>query len=172
MCIKVGFTQAYKVNGGTTLVELVMAIAIAGVLVVGLMTTYAAIVGHSSDPMIRTQAVTLAESFLEEALLKSYLDPDGSVCPASPGGNRENFNNVCDYNNYSSSSISLPNGAVITELAGYSVAITVASIATGELGAVPSNCALKVTVAITSPLNETVNVTGYRTDYESDPVCS
>lgn len=169
MCINAG-SACYQ--RGTTLVELVMAIAIAGVLIVGLMTTYAAIVGRSADPMIRTQAVALAESFLEEALLKPYLDPGGSVCPPSPGGNRENFNNVCDYNNYNSASITLPNGANIAELAGYSVAITVANITAGELGAVPTHCALKVTVTISSPLNETVNVVGYRTDYESDPVCS
>ena len=157
---------------GTTLIELVMAIAVAGVLLVGLMTAYSSIVGRSADPMVRTQSVSLAESYLEEALLKPFHDPSGSVCPATPGGNRENFNNVCDYNNYSSSSITLPNGATVAGLSGYSVSITVANISAGELGAIPANCALKVTVNITSPLNETVNVTGYRTDYESDPACS
>lgn len=157
---------------GTTLVELVMAIAVAGVLLVGLMTAYSSIAGRSSDPMVRTQAVSLAESYLEEALLKPFHDPAGSVCPASPGGNRENFNNVCDYHNYSSASISLPNGALVSGLNGYSVAITVTNIAAGELGAVPTNCALKITVNITSPLSEVVSLIGYRTDYESDPACS
>ncbi|RLT97931.1 MAG: type II secretion system protein [Ketobacter sp.] len=157
---------------GTTLVELVMAIAVAGVLLVGLMTAYSSIVGRSSDPMVRTQSVSLAESYLEEALLKPFHDPGGSVCPASPGGNRENFNNVCDYHNYSAASITLPNGAVVSGLNGYSVAITVTNIAAGELGAIPTSCALKVTVNITSPLNEVVSLTGYRTDYESNPACS
>jgi len=156
---------------GTTLVELVMAIAIAGVLVVGLMTAYSSIVGRSSDPMVRTQAISLAESYLEEALLKPYLDPSGTVCPAAPSGNRENFNNVCDYNNYMSSSITLPNGASVSGLSGYSVSISVESIEAGDLGAVPTNCALSVVVKITSPLNETTSVTGYRTDYESAPAC-
>lgn len=161
-----------SLQGGTTLVELVMAIAVAGVLVVGLMTAYASIVGRSADPMVRTQAISLAESYLEEALLKPYLDPGGSVCPPSPGGNRDAFNNVCDYNNYSSTTITLPNGATVPGLNGYSVAISVSPIAAGELGTIATNCALKVTVNITSTLNQTVSVTGYRTDYESNPICS
>lgn len=169
MYIKLNAPNALR---GTTLVELVMAIAIAGVLVVGLMTAYSSIVGRSSDPMVRTQAVSLAESYMEEALLKPFLDPSGSVCPASPGGNRENFNNVCDYNNYSSSNITLPNGATVSGLSGYSVSISVANISAGDLGSIATNCALSVTVNITSPLNETVSITGYRTDYESTPTCS
>ena len=156
---------------GTTLIELVMAIDIAGVMIVGLMTAYASIAGRSADPMIRTQAISLAESYLEEALLKPFLAPDGSVCPASaPTGNREDFVRVCDYNNYNSSSITLPNGAAVAGLAGYSVAMSVAT--TSDLDSVPSNCALKVTVNITTPLNETVSLIGYRTQYESDPACS
>jgi len=156
---------------GTTLVELVMAIAVAGVLMVGLMTAYSSIVGRSADPMVRTQAISLAESYLEEALLKPFLAPDGSVCPASaPGGNREDFIRVCDYNNYSSSNITLPNGATVAGLAGYSVAMEVST--TADLGGVPANCALKVTVNITTPLNETLSLSGYRTNYESDPACS
>ena len=161
-----------KRQQGTTLVELVMAIAVAGVLVVGLMTAYASIVGRSADPMVRTQAVSLAESFLEEALLKPFLDPDGTVCPASPGGNRDNFNNVCDYHNYNSATITLPNGTTVSGLSGYSVSITVTNISAGELGAIATNCALKVTVNVTSPLNEVLSLSGYRADYESDPVCS
>jgi len=157
---------------GLTLVELVMAIAMSGILVVALMSSYSSIVGRSSDPMIRAQALAIAESFLEEASGKAFLDPGtGSRCPA-PEASRSSFNNVCDYNGYSASTITLPTGAAVSGLTGYAVAISVAAIASGELGVVPTTCALKITVAVTSPLNETLSVTGYRTDYESTPACS
>lgn len=155
---------------GITLVELVMAISLAGIMIVGLMSAYASIAGRSSDPLVRTQAITLAESYLEEALLKPFLDPIDLIrCPASPGGNRENFDNVCDYNNYSSANISLPNGTQITALSGYSVSITV--VDSTDLTGISSNCALKVTVNVTSPLNETISVSGYRANYAS-PGCT
>lgn len=163
----------YVRQRGLTLVELVMAISLSGIMVAGLMTAYSSILSRSADPMIRTQAITLAQAYLEETLQKPFYDPaTGTICPASPGGNRDNFNNVCDYNGYTSSSISLPNGAAVAGLSGYSVAIVVANIGSGELGSLASNCGLKVTVNIISPINETISLVGYRADYESQPACS
>ena len=158
---------------GMTLVELVMAIALAGIMLAALMSAYSSIVGRSADPMVRMQAVAVAESLLEEALLKPFLDPvTGTRCPAPPSGNRENYNNVCDFNGYSSTGVTLPNGSTVSGLENYAVAITVSDISTGELGSVPTQCALRVSVAVTSPLNETITLNGYRTDYESSPPCS
>ena len=75
----------------------------------------AAIVGRSADPMIRIQAVAVGESYLEEALLKPFLDPATLTrCPASPGGARDNFNNVCDYAGYNASAVTLPNASTAT----------------------------------------------------------
>ena len=173
MCTEQNQNRHAKKTAGMTLVELVLAIALAGLMVAGIMSSYSAIAGRSADPMIRIQAVAVAESFLEEALLKSFLDPlTLTRCPASPGGARDTFNNVCDYAGYSASSVTLPNGAAVTGLENYAVAISVADIASGELGVVPTQCALKVTVSVTSPLNESTVLTGYRTDYESTPSCS
>lgn len=157
---------------GMTLVELVMAIALAGIMVVALMSSYSSIVSHSSDPMVRAQSLAIAESFLEEASNKAFLDPaTGNRCP-TPESSRASFNNVCDYNGYAASTITLPSGTVVSGLTGYSIAISVAAIASGELGSVSTNCALKVTVSVTGPLNETLSIVGYRTDYESTPPCS
>lgn len=162
-----------RLHAGMTLVELILAIALAGLVVAGIMSAYSTVAGRSADPMIRTQTVALAESFLEEALLKPFLDPvAASRCPGPPSDNRDNFNNVCDYNGYNASTITLPNGSTVTSLNGYSVRISVADIGSGELGAIATHCALKVTVSVTNPLNETTILTGYRADYESTPPCS
>lgn len=155
---------------GLTLVELVIAIAVAGVLVAALMSSYSAVVGRSADPMIRTQTIALAESFMEEATLKPFLDPaTGTRCPTAPAS-RANFNNVCDYNGYSDNSIRLPDGSTVASLSGYSVSIVVAD--TNSLPGIASNCALRIAVSVTNPLNETMTLVGYRTDYESNPACS
>ncbi|MEE2733225.1 MAG: type II secretion system protein [Pseudomonadota bacterium] len=162
----------YINHKGMTLIELVMAIALAGILVAALMSSYSSIVGRSADPMIRVQSIAIAESYLEEVLQKPFLDSaTNSRCPGATGG-RSTFNNVCDYNGYSSSSITLPNGSAVSSLNGYSVSISVADIAVGELGAIPTHCALKVTVTVTNPIQDAMSLTGYRTDYESDPDCS
>lgn len=162
-----------KNNAGMTLIELILAIALAGLMVAGLMSAYASLAGRSADPMIRTQTVALAESFLEEALLKPFLDPATQTrCASTPVGSRDQYNDVCDYNGYSASGISLPNGAAVTGLSGYAVAIQVSDISSGELGSIPTTCALKVTVTITSPLNTATQLSGYRTNYESTPPCT
>ena len=69
-------------QAGTTLIELVMAIAVAGVLLVGLMTAYSSIVGRSADPMVRIRSVELAQSTLEEILSKAFDQntPVGGGC--------------------------------------------------------------------------------------------
>ena len=157
---------------GITLVELVMAIALSGILIVGLMTAYSSIVGRSADPMVRTQAIAIAESFLEEASLKPFLDPaTGSRCGGATPASREDYNNVCDYNGYSSTTISLPNGTGVASLNGYAVSISVVDYA--SLPSTASQCALQITVTVTSPLNESISLVGYRTDYETQsPPCS
>ena len=156
-----------------TLVELILAIVIAGILVAGLMSSYSAVVGRSADPMLRVQTTLLAESFLEEVLIKGFLDTTtGTRCPASPGGVRTNFDNVCDYAGYSSTSITLPDGTAVTGLSGYAVAISVEDVSAADLPGVPTHCALKVSVSVSNPLGETTTLTGFKTDYESSPACS
>lgn len=163
----------YVKSKGMTLIELILAIVLIGIMVAGLMSAYSVIVGRSTDPMIRSQTTMLAESFLEEVLLKRFLDPTTSTrCPASPGGVRNNFDNVCDYAGYTSSAITLPNGSSVSGLSGYSVSITIQDIASGELPSVPTNCALKVSVAISNPLGDTSVFVGFKADYESSPACS
>lgn len=162
---------------GMTLVELVLAIALSGIMVAALMSSYANMVGRSADPMIRAQTIAIAESFLEEALQKPFLDPGpgvgvGTRCPASPGGARTNFNNVCDYNGYGPVAIVLPDGSAVAGLTGYTVSITVTDISSGDLPSITTTCALKVQVSVANPLNETTTLVGYRADYENDPACS
>jgi MSHA pilin protein MshD len=66
---------------GLSLIELVMAIMIISVSVAGVLMVFSNSVRNSADPMVRKQAVTIAESMLNEVLAQpfSYCDPQDPV---------------------------------------------------------------------------------------------
>ncbi len=63
---------------GLTLIELIMFIVILSVGVVGLLGVMNSTIKHSADPMIRKQALAIAESLLEEIELQpfTFCDPN------------------------------------------------------------------------------------------------
>ena len=151
---------------GVTLVELVIAIAIAGIGIVTLLNTFSSIVSRSSDPMIAQQSIAIVESFIEEITALPFLDPSSlSICPAAPAS-RSDFDNVCDYNAYSASSITDLAGNTLA-LSSYQVSVAVnngASLA-GHLGTISGNDLLQIVVTITNPLGENVTLSAYRARY-------
>jgi len=151
---------------GVTLVELVMAIAIAGIGIVTLLNTFSSVVGRSADPMIMQQSIAIAESFVEEITAQSFLDPSTSTaCPAAPA-NRANFDNVCDYNGFSATTVTDIAGNSLA-LTGYQVSVAVNNgpSLNGHLGAIPGNDILQIVVTVTNPLGENVNLSAYRARY-------
>lgn len=155
-----------SVQKGVTLVELVMAIAIAGIGIVTLLNTFSTVVGRSADPMITQQSIAIAESFVEEITAQPFLDPSTStVCPAAPAS-RNNFDNVCDYNAFSATTITDVAGNNLG-LTGYQVSVVInngASVA-GHLGSISGNDILQIVVTVTSPLGENVSLSAYRVRY-------
>lgn len=151
---------------GVTLVELVIAVAIAGIGIVTLLNTFASVVSRSADPMIAQQSIAIAESFVEEITALPFLDPaSATTCPSAPGS-RTSFDNICDYNGYSASTITDLAGNTLA-VSGYQVSIVVtngASLA-GHLGGISGSDLLQVVVTITNPLSEMVTLTAYRARY-------
>ncbi|GLQ33506.1 prepilin-type N-terminal cleavage/methylation domain-containing protein [Litoribrevibacter albus] len=147
---------------GMTLVEMVIAIAVAGIAVAALAAAFSSIVTRTADPMIQTQAQVAAESLMEEILLKPFSDPSsGTTCPSAPA-NRQDFDNVCDYNGYSSVGIVDQTGTSVSGLENYSVSV---STTLSAFSSIPSADALLVTVTVTSPLGADVVLSAYRTNY-------
>lgn len=176
---------------GISLIELVMFIVIVSVGIVGVLSVMNMNTQSSADPMLRKQALSIAESLLEEIQLQSFTfcDPDdANVATATAavisaagcatlvetmGSEGEGryapplFDNVNDYNNFN-----LPTppgirditGANIAGLAGYSATVTVAETA---LGTVPATDSLFITVTVTPPSGAADNIvlSGYRTRY-------
>ena len=92
-------------QAGITLVELIVSIVVIAVAVSGVLLAVQFTTRHSADPMIRQQAVAIADAYMEEILLKPYEDPGGSG-----GTSRRNYNYVYDYNEINSTEPKDQNG--------------------------------------------------------------
>lgn len=156
---------ANKSDRGFSLIELVMAISLMGLAMAGLMTAYANTVKRSADPMIMQQGLIIAESLMEEILLKPFLDPSsGTACPAAPTS-RTDFNNVCDFNGYVSATIKDQSGTSYSQLSGFSISVAVSNSAAGELGSVATADLLRIVVTVSNALGSHVKLTSYKTNY-------
>src|ERR1035437_6169769 len=87
---------------GFTLIELIIFIVVVSVGLAGILSVMNTVVKSSADPMVRKQTLAIAESLLEEILLKDYADPNGGAngrTACSAGGvasTRYLWNDVCD----------------------------------------------------------------------------
>ena len=138
---------------GFTLIELIIFIVVVAVGLVGILKVMDVTVKSSADPMVRKQAMALADSILEEILLKAYDDPDGLPNVVEP--TRADWDNVNDYHGKTNADLApLP-----AELASYVIGIAVVDDA-ATLGI----AAKKVTVTVTHG-SEVITMTGYRSNY-------
>lgn len=129
---------------GATLVELVAAIVIIAVALLGLTLVSSAVVGRSAEPMVRLQALAIAESHLEEVMLANFCDPEfltggqrcrdqcvASACSSGCAGgalreaSRALYDDVCDYDGLATSGVADRTGAAIAGLEAYDVSIAV-----------------------------------------------
>lgn len=141
-----------KHNIGFTLIELVIFIVIVSVAVVGILSVMNTVVKSSADPMVRKQATALADSILEEILLKSYADPDATETGET---GRDNYDDVDDYNGKTNALFTdLP-----SELSSYIISIVVAAPA--NINGITMK---QVTVTITNGA-ESISMSGYRASY-------
>ena len=138
-------------QGGFTLIELIIFIVVVGAGLAGILSVMNTVVKSSADPMVRKQAVALADSILEEILLKAYADPDG----VSGETTRATMDDVADYNGKSN--------ALFTDLPA-SLAPYVIGIAVVDDAATLGIAAKKVTVTVTRG-GDSISMTGYRTNY-------
>ena len=147
MCMNSGMRR----HAGFTLIELVVFIVIVSVGVAGILLVMNTVVASSADPMVRKQALALADSILEEILQKEYADPHGT----SGETTRDTFDDVDDYNGKSNSTFTdLP-----AALASYLITIVVYAPA-------PLNGVTVKRVLVTvSHGAESITLTGYRGNY-------
>ena len=146
---------------GFTLIELIIFIVVVAAGLAGILSVMNTVVKSSADPMIRKQTVAIAESLLEEILLKDYAKPTGSTATGfSSGGARNLYDCVDDYAGYNTTAGIVQPDAVPTPVDGLgsyniSPAVTVTSTTLNSV-------AVKVVVVSVTGPQGTISLTGYR----------
>ncbi len=146
-------------QAGTTLIELVIAIVIVSIAVSAVLMALSMTVGYSADPMIRHQAIALAEAYLEEIALKAFDDPDGVDGEA----NRTLYDDVDDYNGLVDVGARDQFNAALTGLEDYTV--TVAVTASSALPSIASTDLFLISVTITHAADINFTVSAYRANF-------
>ena len=100
---------------GFTLIEVIIFIVVVSAGLVGILAVSNAVVQSSADPMVRKQAVAIAESLLEEIALKEYANPVGGYT----GTDRAQFDDVDDYAGYATTGIKDVSGSAVAGLGRY-----------------------------------------------------
>jgi MSHA pilin protein MshD len=142
---------------GFTLIELIIFIVVISAGLAGILSVMNTVVKSSADPMVRKQTIAIAESLLEEILLKEYANPAGG----DTGTVRALFDDVDQYAGYNTTTgITDPLGVAVASLSNYNIAPSVA-VGTTTIGALTVK---KVTVSVTGPQG-VIRLSGYRGNY-------
>lgn len=152
-----GVRKAY----GFTLIELVLAVLVIAVSVIGTLMAFNTSIRSSADPMILQQATSIGKSYLEEILAKRFT---GAV-PCVPGGSRANFTTVCEYHNLTDNGARNQLDQAIAGLENYTVNVTVNTGGVSLGGLASGTEVVRVDVSVSNPSISTLTFSGYRTDY-------
>lgn len=156
-------------NQGFTLIELIVFIIVISVALTGLFAVFNQSMLNSVDPIARVRALELAQSKLDEVLVRKFADntPTGGVpaCGSFESGSPivactaiqgiavdPDRDDVGDYHNESSTDGS------------YTIAVAVSEQGT-ELGLASDDLARRVTVTVTLPNAETLTLSGYKVNF-------
>lgn len=144
-------------QAGMTLVEVVISIVVIAIAVGAVLGTLSLNVQHSADALATTQAVSIAEAYLEEISLKAFDDPDGTDAEAL----RSDFDDVDDYDGLVDVGAVDQFGAAIPELTGYTVAVAVTPSA--ALPGIAAADALRIDVRVQFSNLVDYTLSAYRT---------
>lgn len=153
-----------KNSRGFTLIEMVIAIVVLAAAVSGILFSFTANIGQSADPMIKQQAIIIAQAYLEEAVLKSYNDPDGGETSSCEEGARIQYDDVADYDCINDTAGAIDQfGGSLSGLNDYNITVNVSTV---NIGA-PAVTARRIDVTVTHDLSAGINtvLTAYRTSY-------
>jgi len=165
-------------QSGLTLIELIVFIVIVSVGLAGILATYNTVVRGSVDPMVRKQALAIAESLLLEIEQQpfTWCDPNdanvttatsaagcaGGTLPESRGDTANPFDNVADYAGYNAPAADILGGNAVN---GYAVAVTITQAGgVAPFAGFPADAVLRIAVRVTGR-GEDVTLVGFRTRY-------
>jgi MSHA pilin protein MshD len=153
-------TSLMRRQAGFTLIELIVFIVVVAVGLVGILTVMNVSVRASADPMQRKQTLAIAESLMEEILLKEFANPVGG----DTGSTRALFDDVDQYAGYTTTGgMKDVSGAAIGGLSSYNVTAVAVTGTTALTGLTAAN-AKQVSVTVTGP-GGAITLIGYRANY-------
>lgn len=177
-------------QAGISLIELVMFIVIVSVGLAGILSVMDVTTKASADPMLRKQAIAIAESLLEEIELQpfSYCDPDDPAAATATGtagcavsedatlgpetGETRYaapyFDNVNDYNGFAMTGIVDTANSPVAGLGAYNASVAITRV--GASFSLPNETVLKIDVRVTNGANTDITMTGYRFRYAPNAV--
>jgi MSHA pilin protein MshD len=145
---------------GVTLVELVVTIVVVTAAVSAVLAIVSSTAARSAENLVQTQAVVIAESYLNEILAKPF-----GADPCAPGCTRAQMAKVGDYNNLVEVGVHDDRGTAVTGLGRYTVQVAVAGSTLGAAPVVPAAQSELITVTVIPPSGAAVVLSGYRTQY-------
>lgn len=147
---------------GVTLIELILFIVIVSVAIAGILTVMSTVVKSSSDPVLRKQAVAMADAVLEEVLARAYSDPDGT----SGETTRPTMDDVSDYAYFDGSATAkkilgsqMLGGTTSPLPDSFWAKVDIATVT------VSAQTVKKITVTVINPQGESYVLSGYRGNY-------
>ena len=163
--------RSVRRQGGVTLIELIVFVVIVTVGLAGVLSVMNVTVGASANPVVRKQALAIAEAMLDEILSKDFQnDPADAAntsailgctasttpsCKSNTVLERQSYNDVDDYIGWAQAGVLKIDGSAVAGLGGYAVTVAVAPMTlTGVAGK-------SVTVTVVSG-PETIALTGFR----------
>lgn len=174
MCVKSFFRAGRET--GVTLIELIISIVVLGLALSSILLVMTSITQHSADPMLRQQAVLIAESYLEEILMKPFLDPSlpaaTTVCPTKETS-RAAYDNICDYHGLADNNGAVDQlGSAVSGLSAYNIMVNVVGTvgdgtALNTINNIGALRVLRIDVEVThdEQPDQIVRLSGYRVNY-------
>jgi len=145
----------FRRHSGFTLLEIIVTLVVISIAATTLMSVFSSTVRTSADPMIQQQAVSIAEAYMEEILLKDFA--------VGPGSTRATFDDVLDYDGLLNAGARDQNNNLIAGLGAYTVSVSVAGNSLNGI-AVADSMRIDITVAHTAMAGNLL-LSGYRTNY-------
>jgi len=139
---------------GFTLLELITTVVVIAVAAPTLMSIFSTTIQTSADPMFQHQALSIAEAYMEEILLKDFA--------IGPETTRASFDDVRDYNGLTDVGARDQANNLIAGLNAYTISVTVANDALNGIAAADS---LRIDLTVSHAMIDDILLSGYRVNY-------
>ena len=156
---------------GMSLVEMVITIVIISVALVASLRAFSTLVGRSSDSLIQSRSLDLAQLYFDEILSRRYDEDSGTNgVPAYVGGcritdegeGRGDYDDVDDYDAIANESPETVDTSLVADYSGFTVSI---SVECDDSIGVLAGGAKRIDISVRDPADKTSVFSVYKGNY-------